>query len=417
MTRVWIVNHYAGGPDIGTGWRHWELARRWIASGGQVRVFTASTSIGGQTHPDRLGTRLVEGVPFHFVHVPAYGGNSLGRLRNILAFNRGAGRALIHTARELDERPDVIVASSPQPLMWPTVVRAARRLRAAFVPEIRDLWPESLQQLAGLPGWHPLVIWCRQADRMAMGSASLVLSPLAGVEAAIRSRGHAGLRCVTVANGVSMEASPAPDLEPDLRAWVEEAHADHRRVLLYAGAFGVPNAMDQLLDAVERLSPAERGGLLVLLAGDGTERLRLERRAASSSWPMRFVGPRSQPQVRALCRACDAGFLGWLDRPLYRFGIAPQKRGLMLGEGLPLIHAVPHALIDESNLGTGWSSPAGDAEALADVIRAFLKTPTRVMLDMRERCRSCAREHLDWDRIADSAWVELSRLAHQRTRG
>ena len=32
MTRVWIVNHDAGGPGIGTGWRHWELARRWIQS-------------------------------------------------------------------------------------------------------------------------------------------------------------------------------------------------------------------------------------------------------------------------------------------------------------------------------------------------------------------------------------------------
>jgi glycosyltransferase involved in cell wall biosynthesis len=415
MTRIWIVNHYAGGPGIGTGWRHWELARRWIGAGGQVRVFTASTSIGGNLNPERRGTRELDGVPFHFIPAPPYGGNSLGRLRNILAFNHGVGRALLRTADTLRERPDVVLASSPQPLVWPTAARVARRLQAAFVPEVRDLWPESLQQLAGLPDWHPLVIWCRRADRMALRSASSVFSPLPGVESAVRSRGHASLRCVTVVNGVSMEAAPPPELDPDLRAWVEQARSAGRRILLYAGAFGVPNAMDQLLDAMELLSPRHRQGLLVLLAGDGSERERLERRSESRSLPMRFVGPRPQPQIRALCRACDAGFLGWLDRPLYRFGIAPQKRGLMLGEGLPLVHAVPHDLVNESALGTGWSTPAGQPAALARTLGEFLETSAATLLAKRDRCRSYAHEHLDWDRVADAAWAELSRLVQQRT--
>jgi glycosyltransferase involved in cell wall biosynthesis len=414
MTCVWIINHYAGGPGIGTGWRHWELARRWIQSGGRVRVFTASTSIGGSVREERDGRRDVLGVPFHFVRTPAYGGNGLGRLRNIVAFNRRVQPTMRQVMRMNDERPDVILTSSPQPLVWPAAARFAQSIGAAFVPEIRDLWPESLLQLGGLPGWHPLVTWCRWADKAAMRAATLVFSPLGDVRAAIRARGHARLRCVHVPNGVSLEGTSPPAMEADLQSWIDGARSSGRRIVLYAGALGVPNAMDQLLEALNELSIEQRDRLLVLLVGEGTERDRLALRAREAGLPLQFAGPRTQPQVRALCRACDAGFLGWLNRPLYRFGIAPQKRGLMLGEGLPLLHAVPHDQVDETALGTGWSVPAGDAKALAAAIRDFLETPADRLQAMRARCRSYAHEHFDWDRIASKAWGELQELDIRR---
>lgn len=414
MTCVWIINHYAGGPGIGTGWRHWELARRWIQSGGRVRVFTASTSIGGSVREERDGRRDVLGVPFHFVRTPAYGGNGLGRLRNIVAFNRRVQPTMRQVMRMNDERPDVILASSPQPLVWPAAARFAQSIGAAFVPEIRDLWPESLLQLGGLPGWHPLVTWCRWADKAAMRAATLVFSPLGDVQAAIRARGHATLRCVHVPNGVSLEGTSPPAMEADLQSWIDGARSSGRRIVLYAGALGVPNAMNQLLEALNELSIEQRDRLLVLLVGEGTERDRLALRAREAGLPVQFAGPRTQPQVRALCRACDAGFLGWLNRPLYRFGIAPQKRGLMLGEGLPLLHAVPHDQVDETALGTGWSVPAGDAKALAAAIRDFLETPADRLQAMRARCRSYAHEHFDWDRIASKAWGELQELDIRR---
>jgi glycosyltransferase involved in cell wall biosynthesis len=313
-----------------------------------------------------------------------------------------------------DERPDVILASSPQPLVWPAAARFAQSIGAAFVPEIRDLWPESLLQLGGLPGWHPLVAWCRWADKAAMRSATLVFSPLGDVQAAIRARGHASLPCVHVPNGVALEGTSPPALEADLQSWIDGARSSGRRIVLYAGALGVPNAMDQLLEALNELSIEQRDRLLVLLVGEGTERDRLALRAREAGLPLQFAGPRTQPQVRALCRACDAGFLGWLNRPLYRFGIAPQKRGLMLGEGLPLLHAVPHDQVNETALGTGWSVPACDAKALAAAIRDFLETPADRLQAMRARCRSYAHEHFDWDRIASKAWGELQELDIRR---
>lgn len=411
---IWVVNHYAGGPGIGTGWRHWELARRWISRGAQVRIFTASTSIGGQAHEGRLKDRDIGGVPFHFIPTPSYGGNRLGRLRNTVAFNRRVGATLLNTARDASEDPDVIIASSPQPLAWPAVARASRSLGAAFVPEVRDLWPESLQELAGLPRWHPMVLWCRRSDAIAMQSATFVISPLQQIAAALRTRGYESLASIVVPNGVSMDETSVPALPSSLSEPVHAARLLGRRLLLYAGAIGVPNAMDSLIDAVAQLGPEDQKGLSVLVAGDGSERIRLTEVATHRHLPISFLGPVSQPHVRALCRACDAGFLGWLNRPLYRFGIAPQKRALMLGEGLPIIHAVPHSLLDEAEHGVGWSVPAEQPASIAAAIRLLLSTPKSTLDKMRSCCIAYAKETLDWDRIALLPWPELERVAALR---
>jgi hypothetical protein len=44
--KIWVIYHYAGRLGIGTGWRHWELCRRWQDVGCRVRVFAASIEIG-----------------------------------------------------------------------------------------------------------------------------------------------------------------------------------------------------------------------------------------------------------------------------------------------------------------------------------------------------------------------------------
>jgi glycosyltransferase involved in cell wall biosynthesis len=412
--RIWIVNHYAGGPGIGTGWRHWELARRWIGCGGDVRILAAATSIGGRRDPRRSGIVEIDAVRFHFIDTPGYGGNGIGRLRNMLAFSRGVGAEMSRLARDRSGWPDVVIASSPHPLAWTTAIRAVRRTNATFVAEMRDLWPESLIELGGLPAWHPMVLWCRRADAAACRSASVVFSPLDGIGDAIRSRGHAGLRSVVVPNGVSMQAGDPPPLDADAGALTREARSEGRRLLLYPGAMGVPNALDQLVDALEMLPDAFRRRLLVLMVGDGSERPRLQAHCSARGLPVRFMGPRGQDQVRALCRACDAGFIGWLDRPLYRFGIAPQKRALMLGEGLPVLHAVPHCRVDEEALGTGWSVPAGDVTALSRALKSLFEASDARLASMRAAAQQHARQRLDWDRIAADSWQALESAVARR---
>ncbi len=415
MRSIWIVNHYAGGPGIGTGWRHWELGRRWAAAGVEVRVFTASTAIGGTADPGRDGTRTVDGVEFRFLRVPAYTGNGVGRLRNVIAFNRAVAHAMQHAAW-VASPPDIVIASSPQPFVWGAASRFARGAGASFVPEVRDLWPESLEQLGGLPSWHPMVAWCRRVVHRGYRDADAVASTLPGIARCLRPLGVTADRCLVIPNGVDLRVDVSP-LRDELELEVSRAHGAGRQLLLYAGAIGVPNAMDQLVDAVALLQPARRANLRCLIAGEGTERARIERRAmATDPDVFRFLGHVPQDQVRALMRRARAGFQGWLDLPLYRHGTSAQKISLMLGEGLPVIHAAPDAPDPVQDHGLGWACPAQRPAELAAAIEAMLDADQGSLAGMSERCRAHVRAHLDWDAIAPRALGELQRVVGRRAK-
>jgi glycosyltransferase involved in cell wall biosynthesis len=301
--------------------------------------------------------------------------------------------------------------------MWSALSRTARTLGTCFAVEIRDLWPESLQQLAGLPSWHPFVLACRRSDRIGLRRAAAVLSPLERVGEAIRARGFPNLPCIHIPNGVSIDVEPLPPLDGRLGQLVSESREEGRCIALYAGAIGVPNALDQFIEALEIMPSQERNSWRVLIVGEGSERERLARRVRLKTLPVAFIGSQPQQQVRALCRACDVGLIGWLDRPLYRFGIAPQKRSLMLGEGLPVLHAVPHGIINESALGTGWSVDAGDARGIAGAMKSARETTPWHRKNMRSACLRLARKTLDWDVIATESLEQLREIIVNHRRG
>jgi glycosyltransferase involved in cell wall biosynthesis len=405
---IWIINHYAGGPAIGTGWRHWELARRWIGAGARTRIFTASTEIGGAHSVTRHGSSEIDGVPFEFVPVPEYRGNGVGRIANMLMF---AARVGAHARRVCDrsgERPTLVIGSSPHPFVWEPAMAIARRHRAAFVAEVRDTWPDSLVELSGISPRHPLVVVCARLASRAFRRASMVASSLPRVAEHVESRAGRPVPTLLIPNGADLAQQPAHEVPPSVMELLDSAAADGRRVLLYAGAMGRPNALDQLFHAIHSLPAHERARLTCLMVGTGTERERLEAMAKTHCVEIRFVGPQPQDVVAAIMRHSHAGFIGWLDRPLYRFGVSPQKLSMMLAGGLPVIHAVPDGLHEWARAVPGWICRAEDPASLRVAILEMLHTDDQTLQGMRDASLAFARSAFDWDRIASDSLTALA---------
>jgi len=406
---IWIINHYAGGPTIGTGWRHWELARRWIGAGARARIFTASTEIGGAHSAKRHGSSEIDGVPFEFVPIPDYRGNGVGRIANMLMF---AARVGAHAHRVCDrsgERPTLVIGSSPHPFVWEPAMAIARRHRATFVAEVRDTWPDSLIELFGMSPRHPFGAVCSRLATRAFRRAAMVASSLPRVTEHVEALAGRPVPTLMIPNGADLTQQPAREVPRAVMALLESAAADGRRVLLYAGAMGRPNALDQLFLAIESLPTHERARLFCLMIGTGTERARLEATTKSDFPEIRFAGPQPQDVVAALMLHSHAGFIGWLNRPLYRFGVSPQKLSMMLAGGLPVIHAVPDGVHDWASTFPGWICRAEDPESLRVAILAMLQTNDQSLQGMRDECVAIARSVFDWDRIASDSLTALAR--------
>ncbi len=138
--RIWIVNYYTGTPDNATNPRYLQFSHHFQKAGYDVITFNASYRPGA---PQELikGNGMFEDHRYgehRFVHVrcPRYEGNGLKRMFSIWAF---AWRIFRHR-REFD-KPDVILHNIHPPFDYP-IVWTAKRLKAKYIAEAWDLWPE-----------------------------------------------------------------------------------------------------------------------------------------------------------------------------------------------------------------------------------------------------------------------------------
>jgi glycosyltransferase involved in cell wall biosynthesis len=199
-----------------------------------------------------------------------------------------------------------------------------------------------------------------------------------GRNAALRRAAHVFcpseyLRVVALGWGLdparlSVLPNPAPDVPPlpsrdELRSELQLV----RPTLAFAGRLGPQKALGTALEALAALA-----GVDLLVAGEGPDRVQLERRAHELGVDprIRFLGAVSREGVLRLFRASDAAVLSSAWENL------PHTVLEALAVGTPVIATavggVPEVVRDGEN---GLLVPRGDPAALAAAVRRFLDDP------------------------------------------
>jgi glycosyltransferase involved in cell wall biosynthesis len=379
------LNHYAGTPALGMEYRPYYLAREWVRAGHAVRIVAADFSHVRARQP-RAGDERIDGIDYRWLPTPAYQGNGLGRVRNIWAYCR---QVWAQTDRLIAEaRPDVVIASSTYPMDVWVARRIARRAGAVLVFEVHDLWPLSPIELSGMSPRHPFIRLVQKAEDDAYRDADVVVSMLPKVHAYMASRGLDLRKLHVVPNGITLDewAGEPPALRADVAAALAEARAGGRTVVGYAGSMGLPNALDVLLHAAQRL----RGEpFAFVLVGDGHERERLQAQAAAAGLEaVRFLPPVPKAQVPAFLAQVDIAYIGWQRVPIYRFGIAPNKLMDYMMARCAVLHSVEAGNDPVAEAGCGLTVAPGDPDAVAGGLRRLADVPLTERRAMGERGRA-----------------------------
>jgi glycosyltransferase involved in cell wall biosynthesis len=133
---------------------------------------------------------------------------------------------------------------------------------------------------------------------------------------------------------------------------------DETCLFVYVGALGVANGLDTLFDATAGASK----GVAVVVAGDGSDRERLERRLAGESLPaLRLLGPVPRGRAQELLCAADVCLHLLRPDPLFA-GVLPTKVLDAFSAHRPLITTVPG--VSEQLARESGGSYAESAEAL-----------------------------------------------------
>jgi len=389
---IWFIHHYAVPPTAPGGTRHFAVAR-WLArQGHRVRIVASSYHYQSQRETrDYQGANdqreMIDGVEFIWVRTHPYRGNSLGRLLNLLSF---AWRALRVDLLRDGDRPGAVLGSSPQPFAALAARILARRHRARFVYEVRDIWPQTLVELGRTSRLNPVILVFGWIERHCARMADAIVTLLPGSQPHLVACGARPDRIVWVPNGVDL-AQSGP---------VRPVPRRDTCTFLYAGAMGVANGLGQVIEAAGLLRDRVPG-VRVVLMGEGAELERLQslatRRGATN---VVFRPPVAKAAVHDALAEADAFLMILTDSPVFQWGISPNKLFDYLAAGRPVVFAVNTPVDPVAEAGAGVRADPGSPEDLARAMETVAAMTPEARAAMGLRGRQYVEAHHDVDRLA-----------------
>ncbi|MBL8847985.1 MAG: glycosyltransferase family 4 protein [Hyphomicrobium zavarzinii] len=408
MKHVWILNHYALEPGGAGGTRHFSLAKHLPAHGWKATILAASTEhgTGRQRLADGEAKKIerIGEVSFLWLRTGGYSGNGADRIRNMLDYTRAvlARENLAGLAP-----PDAIIGSSVHPLAAWAGRKLARRYGVPFIFEVRDLWPQTLIDMGRISSTHPAAFALRWLERSLYRSAKriIVLLPKAGDY--IEPLGIPSERIVWIPNGVDLDQFPSP-VPPT---------ASQSFTLMYLGAHGGANGLDNLLAAMRIVQADPRGRNVALrLIGHGPLKPSLMAMAKDLALGnVIFEDPVAKSEIPARAAQADAFVICVRDLPLlYRFGVSMNKIFDYMAAGRPTIISIDAANNPIAEAGAGFTVPPENPEALAAAILEMASLAPERRAEMGQRARDHLEANYDMSLLAKrlaSALDECGRAA------
>lgn len=369
MMHILLIHQAFSALDEAGGTRHYEIAQFLVSRGHRVTIIASPVSyLTGEKRRGKTAWKSLEEPEPGFTILRTYTYTGLHRsfAHRVLSFFSFMFSSFI-TALGVS-RVDLVWGTSPPIFQGFTAWLVARLKGIPFLFEIRDLWPAFAvavgvlknKFLIGLSEGLERFLY-RHADRLVVNSPGFIPH--------VTQRG--GRAVELVPNGADPEMFSPTDVSKD---FLKPHGLDRKFIAMYAGAHGLSNDLEVVLDAANRLKSHK--DIHIVLVGDGKEKANLISRADQLNLDNVTFLP-SQPknrmaQVLASADACIA-ILKPID--LYRTTY-PNKVFDYMAAGRPVVLAIGGVISDVVTAeGAGISVPAGDAGALAKAIQDLAADP------------------------------------------
>ncbi|MBX9729929.1 MAG: glycosyltransferase family 4 protein [Sphingomonas sp.] len=350
-----------------------DLAEALVAAGWQVEVVTSRLHY--EDAAVRFDSRSARaGVTIHRVATTAFGrAGIVGRLVDYLSFYFSAFFVLFAIVR----RGDLIIAKTDPPLLSVIALLVARLRRARLVNWLQDLYPEVAAEL-GMAAMRGVVgSTLRWLRTVALRAAVANVAIGDRMAARLAKLGVPADRIAVIPNWADDAAiRPIPPAQALLR---REWGLNSKFVVGYSGNLGRAHDSETLFRAALLLR--DRPDIVFLMIGGGRKNVTLSKRVQASGLTNHFQFRPYQPR-EMLPQSLAVADVHWLSLlPALEGLVVPSKFYGIAAAGRPVIAvADPDGEIGRIVVreGCGVAIMPGDADGLAEVIRALADYPGRV---------------------------------------
>jgi glycosyltransferase involved in cell wall biosynthesis len=345
--------------------RVFERARYWVLWGHRVTIIT--------TAPNFPSGKVYEGYRNRWHHVETMDGIRVVRVKTFIAANEGFFLRTFDflsfmftavAAGLFEDRPDVIVATSPQffTAIGGWLLGTLRRI--PFVTELADLFSGSVVAVGAMkPGLFVKIL--EKLELFIYRKSAAIVALTEAFRTDLVSRNVDPGKISVVINGVDL-----PRYSPRPRS-VEMAEAfglRDRFVVGYVGTLGMAHGLETVLDAAELMRD---DSVCFVFVGDGAAKANLVEKTRNRNLKNVIFIP-NQPKARMpeAWSLCDVALVHLKNEPLFRT-VIPSKIFEAMAMGLPLLAAIPNGeaakIIEREKAGV--IVPPGDPPALVEAIR------------------------------------------------
>jgi len=371
---IWIFNHYGSTPQMPGLSRHHDLAKELISRGYDVSIFASNfehyTLSNVKEDIQRAQYILEENDKIHYYWVKSdikYRKNNAKRLLNWFDY---AYKIFKLDYRKL-EKPNFIIGSSPHLFAALSAYFIARRFKqAAYILEIRDIYPQTLLSL----GWsklHPFILTLNLIERFLYKKADhIFVLPSLAHNHIIKIIGNQATNKISwIPNAVDSETKTNSIISNEK---ILTLLSKPEKKIAYIGSFGSVYPLDNLIQAARYLN-VERKDVIFIFIGYGPSELGLKKLVEELGLNnIYFPGTIPKNEVQLVLTKCDILYNTVRDSPLYKFGTNITKmRDYFLSE-VPVLSAttIEDDLVRLS--GAGFLANPNDPQNIASELSIIL---------------------------------------------
>ena len=395
---IFLINHYAGSPEMGMEYRPYYLAKEWINLGHNVTILVANNSHIRQYNPE-LNSDIIEedidGIKYIWVNTPKYEGNGIGRIKNMFAFIKKTMYKASYFANKY--KPDVVIASSTYPSDNYVAKKISKLSGAKYFYEVHDLWPLSPIELGGMSKLHPFTVAMQHAESFAYRKADAVISMLPKTQEHMKSHGLDLKKWHYIPNGVILdEWNNKAKLNDKTLQQISEIKSRFDKIVAYTGTLGLANALDSLILSAEIVKD-----VAIIIVGKGPEKENLQKLIADKNLQNVFILESiNKQEIPSLLQMFDILYIGLQYQSLFRFGISPNKLIDYMMAAKPIIQAIDAGNNVVKEVGCGIDIEPENPHAIANAITELMNKPKEELEKMGQNGHDFVLKNHDYSILA-----------------
>lgn len=386
----------------------YERALAWAKAGHAVTVVTAAPNFPeGRVYPGyKNAWRSIENLDgVRVVRVKTYMARNEGFFRRTLDYI--SYMVASFSIAFFEDRPDVVVSTSPHLFTAIGGVLHAKLRRVPHVFELRDLWPATIAANTGVKkGMFYRVL--ESIELSLYRNSRRILAFTNSFKRDLVGRGIPAEKIDVVINGANLSLF-SPAQQRDAKVESEFALRDCF-VIGYIGTLGLSQGLENVIEAATLLNNSK---IKIFFVGVGAARETLEKMVATRVLSNVVFAPR-QPknEIARFWSVCNVSLVHLKNDPVFAT-VIPSKIFESMAMGLPMLYCGPQGEGSDIVMQrqAGLFVPPGDPAALARAMQTLQENPA--LVEQFARNSAAAASEYSRDRQAQLSLNVFQKAAGQ----